>query len=236
MQALYNELAEYFDLIAAAGSVDTKKEVAFLKSIFDRYGIHAVLDVACGTGRHSIALAKKDFEVVGIDYAEKLLGVARAKTNSSNPRFILQNVADIRLDEKFDAAICMWSTFGELPYRKMLDGVKVALKPKGLFVIDSTLYDILPTGTVHKTYEKVVDGKAVKTEIDDIYEGKTRTREILNHIGDKTVKDHSEMDILTEADYIELLDKYGFRHLESYYDYVSVKTEDTKRLQLVFGL
>src|SRR4051794_24654846 len=35
-----------------------------------------VLDIACGTGRHSIELATRGFEVVGVDIAEDLLEIA----------------------------------------------------------------------------------------------------------------------------------------------------------------
>ena len=47
MQTLYSQLAKYFDVIAEASSVDTKKEVAFLEDIFTKYGVRSILDIAC---------------------------------------------------------------------------------------------------------------------------------------------------------------------------------------------
>ena len=40
-----------------------------------------ILDIGCGTGRHSIELAKRGYTVVGIDLSESLL--KRAKEKSS---------------------------------------------------------------------------------------------------------------------------------------------------------
>lgn len=235
MQTLYCKLGSYYDDIIAASSVDTRKETAFLKSVFTEFNIHSVLDIACGTGRHSIALAQDGYSVTGVDYAEELLKVARRKSEGSNPTFIRQDVTNLSLDQKFDAAICMWSTFGELPYKAMMAGLSKVLNPKGLFVIDATYYPIVPTGSTHKTYEVTAGDINVKTEIDERYEGIRRIREITNFVNGEAIKDHSEMDVLTEANFDELLARYSFRHRATYYDYKDTNDE-TKRIQLVFEL
>lgn len=235
MQILYNELAEYFDVIAAASSVDTQKEVTFLKTLLDQYAVHSVLDIACGTGRHSIALAKAGYDVVGVDYSDKLLNIARGKTDLRNVAFLRQDVAHIQLDRTFDAAICMWSTFGELPYKEMLRGLKDVLTPNGIFIIDVTHFAAVPTDPSHKTYTNDADGVTIQTEIDESYRGITRIRDIVNVVNGETFKDHSEMDVLTESDFIKLLAQHGFQRKETYYDYSPNKQEAPKRIQLVFA-
>jgi len=235
MQTLYNELAEYFDLIAVAGLVDTEQEVTFLRVVFDKYNVGSVLDLACGTGRHSVALAEAGYDVVGIDYAHKLLKIARGKSDLPNVKFLRQDVAHIKLNQTFDAAICMWSTFGELPYKEMLRGLKSVLSSGGIFIIDTTYFSVVPTGTARKVYKNEVDGVMIKAEIDETYSGIKRIREITDMVNGKTFKDHQEMDVLTEADLVELLVRYGFQHKETYYDYSQTKPDDAKRIQLVFG-
>jgi ubiquinone/menaquinone biosynthesis C-methylase UbiE len=234
MQTLYNELAEYFDAIAAASAIDTQKEIAFLASVFSEHDVHSVLDIACGTGRHSVALAAAGYDVTGIDYSDKLLKIARGKTDLPNVTFMQQDVTHIKLDRTFDAAICMWSTFGELPYKEMLSTLKAALNPGGVFIIDTTYYAAVPSGSAHKTYTNEANGLVIHTEIDEVYKGITRVREITNTINGKTFKDHSEMDVLTESDFVELLAGYGFRHKATHYDYSQTKPADVTRLQLVF--
>lgn len=234
MQTLYSQLAKYFDVIAEASSVDTKEEVTFLKGVFTTYNVHSVLDIACGTGRHSVALAEKGYEVAGIDYSDELLNIARSKSNLPNIQFVQQDVANLQLDRTFDAAICMWSTFGELPYKEMLQGLKGALNSSGIFIIDATHFAAVPTGISHKTYTNAADGVTIQTEIDESYKGITRIRGIVNVVNGETFKDHSEMDVLTESDFVDLLAQYGFRHEDTYCDYSLNKQETPKRIQLVF--
>jgi ubiquinone/menaquinone biosynthesis C-methylase UbiE len=229
MQTLYAELGKYFDLIAESdSSVDTKKEVAFLKTVFKKYGnnVHSVLDVACGTGRHSVALAENGYAVTGIDYAEELLKVAKHKAGDLDVRFLQQDAATIRLGKQFDAAICMWSTFGELPYRQMLEGLKSVLKPGGLFVTDNRYFAKIPTDSAQKTNEIKSDDVIIKTTIKDEFRGKTRIREIIYDVNGERTADYSEMDMLTEADYIDILAEYGFKHRASYYDYAPTQSDD----------
>lgn len=235
MQTLYKDLATYFDVIAAASSVDTRKEVAFLENIFSEHSTHSVLDIACGTGRHSIALAEDRYDVTGVDYSSELLKVARSKADMPNLTFLQQDVANLKLDTQFDAAICMWSTFGELPYKQMLERLRLAVKSQGLFVIDGSYYESIPTEATHKTYTNEADGIKIVTEINESYKGITRTREIVNHIDGQVFRDHSEMDVLTESDYKKLLKYYGFEHLATYYDYVPDKPAKPKRMQVVFA-
>lgn len=45
--------------------------------VFKRGGFKRVLDLGCGAGRHSVFLAKKGFEVVGVDFSKSSLRMAR---------------------------------------------------------------------------------------------------------------------------------------------------------------
>ena len=230
MQTLYSQLGKYYDLLAAASSVDTAKEVAFLESVFNKHNIHWVLDVACGTGRHSVALAKDGYNVVGVDYSEELLGVARNKLDVPNLQFVQQNVADLKLDRKFDVAICMWSSFGELPYKQMVGRLGKILNPAGLFIIDSSYFPTYPTEPKRLVDTLEADGTTIKTEIDVRFERRTRICEFTYRLNGKVINDHSEMDMLTEADYLALLSASGFEHVATYYDYVQEKREHAQKV------
>lgn len=45
-----------------------------------------ILDIGCGTGRHSIELAKRGYTVVGIDLSESMLKRAKEKATNENVR------------------------------------------------------------------------------------------------------------------------------------------------------
>ncbi len=53
----------------------------------------SVLDVACGTGRHTLRLAGEGADVTGIDFSEGMLAKAREKSGAHSAKFIHHDVA-----------------------------------------------------------------------------------------------------------------------------------------------
>lgn len=233
MQTLYGKLADYYDQIISS-QVNTGAEIKFLTKLFTKYNIESVLDIACGTGRHSIELAKKGFRVTGIDYSQDLIKVAREKSSKLNVSFIVQDVTKMHFKQKYDAAICMWSTFAELPYKLMLRQLKDALNRGGIFIIDSHFYPDVPVGIYFKSSKVTLDNLKLETKIKDIFKDKKRTRQIEYYIDSKVMKDVNKMDVLTRDDYITLLKPFDFIHKETYYDYKKIESKEANRLQLIF--
>jgi 2-polyprenyl-3-methyl-5-hydroxy-6-metoxy-1,4-benzoquinol methylase len=87
----------------------TKTEVSFLLDLFPLAPGSRVLDLGCGTGRHSIELASRGYSVVGIDISPGMLEVARGAANarSVEVEFIESAIQDYRASEPFDLAICL---------------------------------------------------------------------------------------------------------------------------------
>src|SRR5919204_498730 len=75
-----------------------------------------LLDVACGFGRHAIALADAGYRVVGVDRSHMLLAEARRRAGDGRSLKLVQ--ADYRelpfADESFDAAINLFTSLGYL--------------------------------------------------------------------------------------------------------------------------
>lgn len=101
----------------------------------------SILDVACGHGRHSIALAQRGFAVTGIDLSPELLAVARHEAGEAGVD-VQWIEADMRDSPPgtFDAAISMDTSFGyfvsEDDDQAVLDAVHRALRPGGRFFLD----------------------------------------------------------------------------------------------------
>ena len=67
-----------------------------------------VLDVGCGPGRHSLALAARGIEVVGVDISQRFVDLATAATPPGQPaRFERLDARALPFDAEFDAAISL---------------------------------------------------------------------------------------------------------------------------------
>ena len=113
----------------------TVREVEFLSRQLPLLRFRRLLDVCCGTGRHAARLAKRGYDVTGIDVNE--CAVARA------PRGFKILAHDMRridqLDGDFDAVLLLWQSFGQFDDATNLDVLRqIAQKlvPGGRFVLD----------------------------------------------------------------------------------------------------
>jgi 2-polyprenyl-3-methyl-5-hydroxy-6-metoxy-1,4-benzoquinol methylase len=87
----------------------TKPEVDFFLSLYALPTKCSILDIGCGTGRHSIELARRGYRVTGLDLSSAMLDIARANAQAAGVEltWIEADATDFKLDEKFDAAICL---------------------------------------------------------------------------------------------------------------------------------
>ena len=140
--ALYSkEMTWWYDKIYVPEKV-TKKQIKFLDTIFKRYKIKKVLDIACGAGRHAIPLRKLGYKIVGVDLSKDMLRIAKEKARNEELKmpFRLMDMRNIKLKEKFDAAIIMFSSFmyniTNEDVIKTMNSVNKILKKKGILIID----------------------------------------------------------------------------------------------------
>ncbi|HSN26313.1 MAG TPA: methyltransferase domain-containing protein, partial [Kofleriaceae bacterium] len=73
-----------------------------------------VLDVGCGYGRHAMELAARGFHVVGLDLSTPLLvrGGEEAHRRGLTINFVRGDMRELDFENQFDAAYCLFSTFG----------------------------------------------------------------------------------------------------------------------------
>lgn len=101
-----------------------------------------ILDLACGQGRIAIPLAERGHQVTGLDLSQRLLAVAEESAKKANVkvRWIHSDMRHIPFEGEFDAAINIFTSFGYLESEeedlKVLRGVRRALKPGGVFLLD----------------------------------------------------------------------------------------------------
>ncbi len=77
-----------------------EKEIDFDKSL-------KIIDIGCGTGRHSIELTKRGYNILGIDLSESQLKQARAKAQNLYIEFQKHDARKLPFKNKFDLAIML---------------------------------------------------------------------------------------------------------------------------------
>jgi len=88
---------------------NTVREVDFLLEELSLQPGASILDVGCGTGRHSIELAKRGYAVMGIDLSSEMLARAAdaAKAANVNVNWIHADATRFTLPGRYDCAICL---------------------------------------------------------------------------------------------------------------------------------
>ena len=164
MNKVFNSYGKYYDIIYA--DKDYEKECDFLEEIFRKYSTfmpHRILDGGCGTGSHAVPLAKRGYEITGIDLSEEMINVAKekAKRNGANIEFQTMDLRTFQLNKKFDAAICMFAVINYLTNNndlpKTISNIRSHIKKNSLFIFDfwygPAVLAISPTHRI-KTVEK----------------------------------------------------------------------------------
>jgi SAM-dependent methyltransferase len=99
----------------------------------------SVIDVGCGTGRHSKSLAEKGFQVTGIDLSSYSLQQAK-QYKRENLQFFRHDMRKPFGRERFDVALNLFTSFGYFETREenmhVIENMHNALKPGGTLVID----------------------------------------------------------------------------------------------------
>lgn len=103
-----------------------------------------VLDLACGTGRHLVEMARRGYRVEGVDMSPDMLGVARSKLEAAGlhvPTHIANMLALPASLTGFDVATCFLSAIAHMLTDADLDqalrSIIGTLKPGGLFIVDT---------------------------------------------------------------------------------------------------
>jgi 2-polyprenyl-3-methyl-5-hydroxy-6-metoxy-1,4-benzoquinol methylase len=120
-----------------------EKEINFNKQL-------NILDIGCGTGRHSLELARRGYRLTGIDLSNSMLDRAREQARSQNLRidFHVQDARKLSFANEFDLAIMLCEgafplmETDEMNYR-ILQNAARALKQNGKLIF-TTLNGLFP--------------------------------------------------------------------------------------------
>ncbi len=126
-----------------------------------------VLDLGCGHGRHALELARRGFDVVGVDRTEGFLDLARKEAEAAGVAIEYRS-SDLRAIEEegsFDRVICLFDVFGlhhDEENHDVLRRIARALRPGGRVCLDVRNRDwmvraLLPVTILQKGPDLMID-------------------------------------------------------------------------------
>jgi ubiquinone/menaquinone biosynthesis C-methylase UbiE len=139
----YKAIAAYYDAENARHEMLRHDVPFFLGQLPNKR--QSILELAVGTGRAAIPLAQAGHRVVGVDYVEDMLAIARRKRDAvglteKELRLVRQDALKLNLGEKFDWVIILFNTLLAFTALEELDrvlsNVRRHLKPRGRFWVD----------------------------------------------------------------------------------------------------
>lgn len=140
-KAYWEKVAGSYDrLVGETGDVAHRKVINPIVSKFlgDLKG-QSVLDAGCGNGYWSRRLAKKANKVVGVDFTEELIQVAKSKSSASNLEFIVGDLKKLNLPEDtFDVVLCNMVLMDVDGLDKAVGEMARVLKTGGRLVVSVT--------------------------------------------------------------------------------------------------
>ncbi len=195
----------------------------FFIDILKQKGARQILDVATGTGFHSVRLIEEGFDVVSADGSPEML--AKAFENGRRRGHILRTVqADWRwlnrdVSGRFDAVICLGNSFthlfSERDRRKALAEFYAALRHDGILILDQRNYDMIMDEGFKSKHEFYYCGDKVKAEPEHVDEGLARFRYEFPDGGVYNLN----MFPLRKAYTIGLMKEVGFPTVETFGDF-----------------
>src|SRR6202165_1465292 len=131
-------LALYDDYLAER----TPGEIDRLEALLALRPPLRILDLPCGQGRHAIELARRGYDVTGVDLSPFLLKVAeeRARADGVRVRWLSGDMRQPIVSESFDVVLNLFTSLGyfadDADDREVVDDAAAMLAPEGRFVLE----------------------------------------------------------------------------------------------------
>ncbi len=200
-----------------------KSEGDFFIRLLQEKGAQRILDVATGTGFHSVRLLNAGFDVTSVDGAPEML--AKAFSNARRYGHVLRTIhADWRLLNRdvhgeFDAVICLGNSFthlfAERDRRKALAEFYAALRHDGVLILDQRNYDSILDHGYSSKHTYYYCGENITVEPEYVDDGLARFRYAFPDRSEY----HLNMYPLRKVYTRRLLHEVGFQKIDTYGDF-----------------
>ena len=137
----YHAIASVYDQLNQ--ELDYERWADFFEQCFDRFLKEKptlVLDLACGTGRMTRTLARRGYDMIGVDGSEDMLSEAYAASEGEPILYLRQDMRSFELYGTVGAVVCCLDSLNylleESDVKKVFSLVHNYLDPDGIFLFD----------------------------------------------------------------------------------------------------
>jgi len=214
------------------------EEVDFIEDVLSLSKNATILDLCCGLGRHSTELAKRGYKVTGVDFTKQYLETARNKAEKRgvNVKFVENDMRNISFNQKFDAVINMFTSFGFFKDKdnlKVLENVSNALKLAGRFLIDVINRDWIIRNYLKKDWREIGKCLVLETRKFDLATSINYGKQIIIQGGERIEKD-VPVRLYSFHELKSMLESVGLNVIASYGSFKKDKlTFDSMRMKIV---
>jgi ubiquinone/menaquinone biosynthesis C-methylase UbiE len=198
-----------------------------------------VIDVPCGYGRHTLALAGAGFRVVGVDRSQTLLDEAKRRAGHERwPKHVRADYRELPLpDASFDAAFNLFTSLGYLGDEadtKVLGEIRRVLKAGGKLVLETMHRDRLVSGFRERDWMLMGEGRLhLQQRTWDPATGVAQTTQtIIDGKGERESRTFS-VRTYTATELLRMLGAAGFADAKAYGSFTGDPLTATSRLVLL---
>lgn len=169
---------DYLEVYAHRNREEAVKQVDFLERVLGLKKGTRIFDLCCGSGRHSIELTRRGYEVIGMDLSCELLEQAQLDLEKAGiaVTLIRGDMRNIPYQDYFDTVINCFTSFGyfekEEENLQVLYAIARALKPSGKFLIDYLNHDYIVKNYIPRSEEERSDIRIIQERSIDAIGGR----------------------------------------------------------------
>lgn len=238
----YKELSKVYDVVFPKD----EKTLKFLCK--DLKGNSKVLDLACGTGTYSIALALRGHRVDAIDLGEEMIELAKAK-GGLYANFVVGDMTKFEEhfpNERYDFIFCIGNSIVHLRSKEKIEefinSIYKSLKDEGALVVQIVNYDRIIKYDIKSlpTIDRAEKGiKFIRNYNYKEDEGKVefQTELIVSQNGkEKRFENSVDLIALQKDELLLMFDKAGFKDIEVYGGFSEEEFNDNSFALVIKGI
>lgn len=232
-QSMYDEFFARKTLDSDALKKKAKEEVSFLIKTLGFPSDADILDIPCGTGRHSFLLAEAGYNVLGLDISPSCIEIAQ-KNTLPNLSYQIGNMQDLSKHEnQFDCTLNLFSSFGYFATDKeneqVLEEMISTLKPGGKLVLNLINRNWLLG--IYRPAFWFKEGSLLTVNAGH-YDPQTHYNESYMTLKDESTGavtlSYHRIRLYSPQEMINLMEKYGLKNVQAYGSYQGEALDELK--------